>query len=154
MLTSTSRLRLLETIRYTLVLRAILVAHQGRRRDMEAALADLRRGRATTRSTRRACTASPRAWCLLLEEDRPQALHELELALAAEEQNPTIFQLTGRYGLHLLLRVLDGTADQAEYEALTAAPGQPAAVGPAVRSVRPAPCWPDGPARKPRRPRR
>jgi ATP/maltotriose-dependent transcriptional regulator MalT len=121
-LTSTTRLRLLETIRYTLVLRAIMFAHQGRRRDMEATLADLRQWEGDHPQHTPRVHGLARAWCLLLEENRPQARYELELALAAEEQSPTIFQLTGRYGLHLLLRVLDGTAGQAEYDALTAVP--------------------------------
>jgi DNA-binding CsgD family transcriptional regulator len=63
-----------------------------------------------------------RAWCALLEENRPLAIRELGLALTAEEENPTIFQLTGRYGLNLLLCVLEGTAGQPEYQAVTAAP--------------------------------
>jgi hypothetical protein len=80
-LESTSRLRLLETTRYALLLllRVILGAHRGRRREMDAAFADLRRAEG-------------------------------------------VFQLTGRYGLHLLLRVQDGTADLAENQAITAAP--------------------------------
>jgi tetratricopeptide (TPR) repeat protein len=121
-LAATGRLRLLETIWYTLLLRAIMGAHRGRRRDMDAALADLRRWNGDHPQQTPRMLGLARSWCALLEENRPLALRELTLALEAEEANPTVFQLTGRYGMHLLLRALDGTLDQAEYQAITAAP--------------------------------
>jgi hypothetical protein len=121
-LESTTRLRLLETTQYTLLLRAVLGAHRGRRRDMDAALADLRRWEGDHQQHTPRVHGLARAWCALLEENRPLAYQELELALAAEDRGPTIFQLTGRYGLHLLLRVLDGTLDQSGYQAITSAP--------------------------------
>ena len=121
-LESTTRLRLLETTRYALLLRAVLGAHQGRRREMEAALVDLRRWEGDEAQHTPRVHGLARAWCALLEENRSRALHELSLALAAEENSPTTFQLTGRYGLHLLLRVLEGTADRVEYQVITAAP--------------------------------
>ena len=121
-LASTMRLKLVETTQYTLLLRAVLCAHRGRRRDMDAAFAELRRweGEHPLHTPREHGLA--RAWCALLEENRPHARTELSLALAAEEKSPTIFPLTGRYGLDLLLRVLDGAADRSEYQAITAAP--------------------------------
>jgi DNA-binding CsgD family transcriptional regulator len=122
LLVSTMRLRLLETTRYALLLRAILGAHRGRRREMEAAFADLRRWAGDQAPHAPRAHGLARAWCALLEENRPRALDELSLAVAAEEQSPTIFQLSGRYGLHLLLRVLGGAADLADYHATTAAP--------------------------------
>jgi tetratricopeptide (TPR) repeat protein len=121
-LAATTRLQLLETTRYTFLLRAILGAHQGRRPDMDAALADLRLWEGDHPQHTPRAHGLARAWCALLEENRPLAQRELGLALAAEEQSPTIFQLTGRYGLNLLLRVLDGTAGESEYQAITAAP--------------------------------
>jgi DNA-binding CsgD family transcriptional regulator/tetratricopeptide (TPR) repeat protein len=121
-LVATTRLKLRETTQYALLVKAILGAHRGRRRDMDAALAELRRwdGYLTQNTPR--VHGLARAWCALLEENRPRARHELELAMAAEEQSPSIFQLTGRYGLHLLLRVLDGTAGYPQYRAVTTAP--------------------------------
>jgi DNA-binding CsgD family transcriptional regulator len=87
---------------------------------MEAAFAELRRwGGDHAQHTPRAFSLA-RAWCALLEENRPRALRELSLALGAEQQSSTIFQLTGRYGLNLLLRVLDGQAGLEEYESTTA----------------------------------
>jgi DNA-binding CsgD family transcriptional regulator len=121
-LAATTRLRLLETIRYTLLLRAILTAHQGTRVDMEAALADLRFWEGDHPQHTPRVHGLARAVCALLEENQPLARRELDAGLAAEEQNPTIFQLTGRYGLNLLLRVLDETVRQAEYQSITAAP--------------------------------
>ena len=119
-LAPTMRLQLLETTRYALLLRAILAAHRARRRDMEAGFAELRRwGGDHAQHTPRAFGLA-RAWCALLEENRPRALRELSHALAAEQKSSTIFQLTGRYGLNLLLRVLDGQAGLAEYESTTA----------------------------------
>jgi tetratricopeptide (TPR) repeat protein len=121
-LAATSRLGLLETIWYTLLLRAILGAHRGRRSEMDAALAELHRWEGDHPQHAPRVLGLARAWCALLEENRPLASRELGLALAAEEASPTVFQLTGRYGLHLLLRAMDGTLDLAEYHEITAAP--------------------------------
>lgn len=121
-LAATTRMRLIETTQYTLLLLVILRAHQCRRADMDAALAELRRWEGNHPLHTPRVHGLARAWCALLEENRALAMTELESALAAEEQSPTIFQLTGRYGLHLLLRVLDGTAGWPEYRAITQAP--------------------------------
>jgi len=121
-LVPTMRLRLLETTRYALMLRAILAAHRARRRDMNAAFAELRRWDGENAQHAPRAHGLARAWCALLEEDRPRAHLELALALGAEQKSSTIFQLTGRYGLNLLLRVLDGHADLAEHESITALP--------------------------------
>lgn len=118
----TMRLRLLETTRYALLLRAILAAHRARRRDMDAAFAELRRWDGDHAQHTPRAHGLARAWCALLEENRPRALRELTLALAAEQQSSTIFQLTGRYGLNLMLRVLDGHADFAEFDSTIASP--------------------------------
>lgn len=123
-LMSTKPLGLLETTRQMLLLRAVLFAHRGMRHEMEAALAELHRwGGDGARQTPR-IHGLARAWCALLEENRPRALQELSLAVASEENSPspTFLPLTGRYGLRLLLRVLDGAADQKEYETITAEP--------------------------------
>lgn len=116
------RLRLLETTRYALLLRVILAAHQGKRRDMDTAFAELRHWEGDEAQHTPRALGLARAWCALLEENHPRAIRELSLALAAEEKSPTIFQLTGRYGLNLLLRALDGQADLAEYHSITANP--------------------------------
>jgi DNA-binding CsgD family transcriptional regulator len=121
-LTATMRLNLVETTQYALLLRAILGAHQGRRRDMDAALAELAFWKGDHALHVPRIYGLARAWCSLLEENRDRAQDELAHALTAEEQSPTVFQLTGRYGLDLLLRVLSGAAGPEEYERVTAAP--------------------------------
>jgi DNA-binding CsgD family transcriptional regulator len=121
-LAPTMRLRLLETTRYALLQKAILAAHRGRRREMDAAFAELRRWEGDHAQHTPRAHGLARAWCALLEENRDRARHELSLALAAEEASSTIFQLTGRYGLNLLLGVLDGQLGRAEYDAVTSAP--------------------------------
>lgn len=121
-LASTTRLKLLETTRQALVLRAVLAAHRGRRGDMEAALIKLRLGDGDAAPHTPRIYGLARAWCALLEENRPRALRELSLAITAEDQNPTIYPLSGRYGVNLLLRVLGGAADEKEYQAVTSVP--------------------------------
>jgi DNA-binding CsgD family transcriptional regulator len=121
-LAPTMRLRLLETTRYALLLRAIAAAHRARRRDMDAAFTELRSWDGEHAQHTPRVYGLARAWCALLEENRPRARRELTLALAAEQRSSTIFHLTGRYGLDLLLRVIDGQADLAEHESVTAAP--------------------------------
>lgn len=119
---STSRMRLMETYRYALLQRAILAAHQGRRRAMDAALAALRNESGEHVPYTPRAYGLARAWCALLEENRELAETELRLALEAERKSPSIYQLTGRYGLDVLLRALAGRIERDEYEALTAKP--------------------------------
>jgi DNA-binding CsgD family transcriptional regulator len=121
-LAPTMRLRLLETTRYALLLRAVLAAHRCRRRDMDAAFAELQRWEGHHAQHTPRAHGLARAWCALLEEDRPRAVRELSLALAAEEKSSTIFHLTGRYGLDLLLRALDNQLDRTEFDSITATP--------------------------------
>jgi DNA-binding CsgD family transcriptional regulator len=63
-----------------------------------------------------------RAFCALLEEDRSLAREELSRAILAEEANPTMYQLSGRYGLNLLLGALCADLDRQTYEAVTSEP--------------------------------
>jgi DNA-binding CsgD family transcriptional regulator len=122
-LAATSRLRLLDTTYQALLARSVLAAHQGRRREMDRALGEFRRlqGDDQPMYTPRVHGLA-RGFCALLEEDRARAGDELDLALRAEETNPTIFPLSGRYGIHLLLRTMDGEVDWAEYQAITSVP--------------------------------
>jgi tetratricopeptide (TPR) repeat protein len=121
-LESTKRLKLLETTRYSLLQRAMLAAHQARRRDMETALTEMREwgGGLAEYAPRIHCLI--RTWCALLEEERGKAKDELGAGLAAQEASPSHFPLTGRYGLHLLLGALDGTLDWERYRGITAEP--------------------------------
>ncbi|HET7014205.1 MAG TPA: helix-turn-helix transcriptional regulator [Streptosporangiaceae bacterium] len=121
-LEATTRLRLQEMTHYSLLVKAMIGAHRGRRREMNVALAELRRwGGDNSINTPRAYGLA-RTWCSLLEENRPRALRELAAARAADERSPSFLQLSGRFGLQLLLEVLEGTAGRPEYREVIAAP--------------------------------
>ncbi|TQF01799.1 AAA family ATPase [Kitasatospora acidiphila] len=118
---ATARLRNADNHQLVLLTRAALAAHRGRRREMERELAEFRRWDGE-RSLQLPLVFGSRAVCALLEEDRREALGELDRALAWEDQNPSVFYLSGRYGLRPLLRALSGQADPAEHAAAAAHP--------------------------------
>jgi DNA-binding CsgD family transcriptional regulator len=119
----TGRLRLLETARYALLLRAVLHGHRGQRAAMESDLAELRRAAGTYPAQDRArIHGLARAWCALLEEDRDRARTELDRAGDAEQGGAAIFQLTGRHGLRLLLAALAGQAAPADHDEVAYGP--------------------------------
>ncbi|MCX4387899.1 AAA family ATPase [Micromonospora peucetia] len=117
-LAATTRLKLLETTQYVLMVSAVLAGHQARRREMEHALAEFRRWSGDLALHAPRVHGLARAFCALLEEDRPRALDELARAFSAEERSPTVFHLSGRHGLHLLLQVMSGEAGWPAYEAV------------------------------------
>ncbi|MEW2380415.1 AAA family ATPase [Micromonospora sp. NPDC047812] len=117
-LAATTRLKLLETTQYVLLVSAVLAAHQGRRREMEHALAEFRRWSGDQALHASRVHGLARAFCALLEEDRPRAMDELARAFDAEAQSPTVFHLSGRHGLHVLLQVTSGEAGWPAYEAV------------------------------------
>lgn len=123
LLAVSTRLRQLQLTQYLLVNRAIIAGHQGRRVDLEEALAELGRWEDGDQaySTPRVHGLA-RAFCALLEEDRTLARAELDTALRAEERNPTIFTMVGRHGLDLLLRAVSGELTMAGHDAATADP--------------------------------
>jgi ATP/maltotriose-dependent transcriptional regulator MalT len=113
-LTTVRRLQLVSLERYMLMTRAVANAHQGNREEMERALAEfLRRGGATARELPLSIGLA-RTFCALLEENVELAEHELAGVLASEDENPVTFYLTGRHGLHQLMRVLAHRMDLAE----------------------------------------
>ncbi len=118
----TSRLRLIETARYAMLNCATLAAHRGRRDEMDAVFAELRRQAPEHAQHAPRAYGLARAWCALLEEDRPLAIAEQDHALAADAESPTVFPLAGRFGLHLLLLALEGKLDWAYYDAVVSAP--------------------------------
>jgi DNA-binding CsgD family transcriptional regulator len=115
-----ARLKLIEILQYVLLTRAILEAHQGRRREMELALAEFREcgGEQSHHASR--VFGLGRSFCALLEENRERALTELAHARAIEGDNPTYLPLAGQHGLGLLLSVLSGEGGQAEYDRVQA----------------------------------
>jgi DNA-binding CsgD family transcriptional regulator len=122
-LDATARMRNLATHRYLLVTAATLAAHRGRRREMERDLLTFEQdaGGADSMLTPLVLGLC-RAFCALLEEDRPLALAELSATAAWEDAHPNVFYLAGRDGLHPLLSVLTGQAARAELTATAAAP--------------------------------
>ncbi|OLF09813.1 LuxR family transcriptional regulator [Actinophytocola xinjiangensis] len=102
--------------RHVLMSRAVVAAHQGRRREMEAALLDFQRLDGERSQEQPMALGLARAFCALLEEDRDRARDDLAQALASDDVNPTTFSLYGRHGLDLLLAVLEGEAGWARYE--------------------------------------
>ncbi|WP_204299380.1 ATP-binding protein [Actinoplanes campanulatus] len=121
-LDSTVRLKLLETTRYLLLLRAVCAGHEGDRTAMTAALAEFERwgGNLALHAPRAHGLAG--AFCALLGEDRRLAHDELARAMSGVEGGPSIYYLSGRHGLRLLMRVLAGEADWAEYDAMAVDP--------------------------------
>lgn len=111
---ATTRLRLLETAEYVMLLQVVLAAHRGRRRDMQEALARLEEEHGDQSRNSPRIYGLARTFCALLEENRALARDELSQALAAEERHPTTVQLTGRYGIHLLLAALCDRGDHAD----------------------------------------
>jgi DNA-binding CsgD family transcriptional regulator len=109
------RMGLTNLTQYAAVVHAGIAAQENRRADMERELRRFRQlgGDATpyTAMASGACEAV----CCLLEEDRDGARDALAKAAAYEEANPSVFHNSGRYGLFLLLRAVDGTLSAAEY---------------------------------------
>jgi DNA-binding CsgD family transcriptional regulator len=121
-LDSTIRLKLLETTRYLLLLRAVCAGHEGDRTAMTTALAEFERwgGNLALHAPRAHGLAG--AFCALLGEDRRLAHDELARAMSGVQGGPSVYYLSGRHGLHLLMRVLAGEADWAEYDAMAVDP--------------------------------
>lgn len=131
------RLRFVQTAQYMVMTRATLAAHQGRRREMEEALAEFGNWGGPESAEMPLAFGLARTFCALLEEDRELAGHELAQALSYEAENPTAFHLAGKNGLRLLLGVLDGRMDWPQYQEITQAPASRMPGGPG-RSTR----WP------------
>jgi ATP/maltotriose-dependent transcriptional regulator MalT len=123
LITATTRLRMLDITHQALLAKAILAAHRGQRQEMEHALAEFRRwGGADQQLYKSRLHGLARGFCALLEEDRERAQEELATAVRAERNAPTIFALSGQYGMNLLLGTLSGDLDRSEYDLVTASP--------------------------------
>lgn len=114
------RLKLRSHIRYVLMVQAALAAHQGKRAEMEQALAEFAEWQTEHSQELPLTLGLARTFCALLEENRGLAREELVRMLAVTEDYPSTFQLAGRRGLYLFLSVLDGDASWSEYEATAA----------------------------------
>ncbi|MFI1823945.1 ATP-binding protein [Lentzea sp. NPDC020367] len=114
------RLGLQEISQFMAVLRAVLAGHRGDRTTLTEAWSVLSEPGGEQHTARLHGLAA--TFCSLLEEDRPRARADLALALAAERTTPTTYHLTGRLGLSLLLRAVDGDLTRAEYDSVVADP--------------------------------
>ncbi|MGW5053056.1 helix-turn-helix transcriptional regulator [Actinokineospora sp. NPDC004072] len=121
-LASVRRLRLVAVERFLYVVAAALAAHQGRRADMERALADFRATGAEAAQERPLAHGLAGAVCALLEEDGTAARRELAVAADVEARSPTTFHLSGTNGLRVLLSALDGRLTVAEVDSLAQKP--------------------------------
>lgn len=121
-LASTARLKLLETTRYLVLLRVVLAGHEGDRDAMTAALREFEDwgGNLTLHAPRVHGLAG--AFCALLDEDRELARHELAGVVGGPDGGSSVYYLSGRHGLDVLLRVLSGEAGWPEYEAVARDP--------------------------------
>lgn len=115
----TRRLQLKHLNLYGLMARATAAAHQGRRADMDAAIEEFDEVGGVGSQERPLCYGLARAFCALLEEDRAAAEQDLTRATAYEAETPTVYHLSGRYGVRLLLDALSGRLDLARYRAVT-----------------------------------
>ncbi|WP_436528697.1 ATP-binding protein [Actinoplanes sp. HUAS TT8] len=113
LLPAATRLRLVETAGHLRQTGAVIAAHQSRRREMDQAVADLRRSHGESPWADAKVFGLARAFCSLLEENRERALDDLRHAAEANGGNPAMSPLNGRFGLHLLLRALAGDLDEA-----------------------------------------
>ncbi|MEU7551632.1 AAA family ATPase [Streptomyces sp. NPDC044571] len=119
------RLRLAPATRYVLMARASLAAHRGERAAMDRALAAFAEWDGAGSQEEPLTRGLARAFCALMEEDRPGAVRELRAVAELESTNPSTYYLSGRYGIGLLLDVLSGAAGRPAYEEIAAtAPGR------------------------------
>jgi DNA-binding CsgD family transcriptional regulator len=101
---------------YLLLAQATLAAHQARPDDMRTALADFRRWGGDDSLHTPVVHGLCMAVCALLEEDRERAADLLAQARDWEDSHPTIYYLTGRYGLGVLLDALSARVTMPAWE--------------------------------------
>ncbi|WP_440098029.1 helix-turn-helix transcriptional regulator [Streptosporangium sp. H16] len=114
---STIRLGHTAYTQYLLLAQATLAAHQAKRAGMESALERFRAWGGESSLHMPVVYGLCQAMCALLEEDRDLCGEMLTRAREWEDDNPTIYYLTGRYGLGVLMDVLAGRAGATECDA-------------------------------------
>ncbi|GAA4049496.1 ATP-binding protein [Nonomuraea soli] len=107
---------------YMLLAQATSAAHQGRRREMDEALAAFRRWGGEDSDYVALSHGLCQAVCALLEEDRKAAADSLGRAREWEDGRPGFYSLSGRFGLALLLDALADRTDAAECAEIGASP--------------------------------
>ncbi|MEV4643110.1 AAA family ATPase [Actinoplanes sp. NPDC049548] len=116
-----TKLHLVSILRYVLLARATLAAHQANRPEMERALAEFDRWDGAHSPELPLAIGLARVFCALLEEDAEQVRLELAHAAVVEKENPSTFHLAGPHGLYLLLDVLAGRADWPQFNEVAGA---------------------------------
>jgi DNA-binding CsgD family transcriptional regulator len=111
------RLRLTHTRLLAVGVQLFVAAHRGRRSEVDERLAAYRRLGGDQDDLGSAVRGFGLAFCLLLEEERGQALAQLRQAVAEESARPASY-LSLVPGPHLLLTVLAGSAGAAECDRL------------------------------------
>ncbi|MFG1678315.1 AAA family ATPase [Micromonospora sp. NPDC049282] len=111
---STMRLKLFETTQLLLLSRAILGAHQGRRREMNEALAEFRRWGGEPDQHIPRVYGLARIFCALLEEDRGRAIDEV--ASGRRSGANLSAHLDAEHGIGPLLQALAAPGRRAEPE--------------------------------------
>lgn len=107
-LDETRRLQLHSVTRYALMLRAVVAAHQGKRPQMRAALAEFKAGGGEQSREAPLARGLGELICALLEEDREQAAAVAARIAADAPGQESFFHFSGTHGLLLLLSTLDG----------------------------------------------
>ncbi|MEU2065090.1 AAA family ATPase [Streptomyces sp. NPDC013455] len=119
-LTMAGRLKMTSLVRYLLMTRSVLAAHQGDRAAMEETLTEFQHWGGSGSPEEPLALGLARVFCALLEENRELAARNLADLQALEAENPTTFHLGGRQGLGLLLDVQDGRADRGDLDRVAA----------------------------------
>ncbi|MFD6421096.1 AAA family ATPase [Streptomyces sp. NPDC060198] len=119
---ATARLHNLSTHRYLLLTSATLAAHRGNRDAMDQELERFHRAGGADSFLTPVVLGLCRAFCALMEEDRPAATAELAAVAAWEAAQPQVFYLSGSHGLGPLLDVLSNRADREVLREHTGAP--------------------------------
>ncbi|HVD88786.1 MAG TPA: helix-turn-helix transcriptional regulator, partial [Jatrophihabitantaceae bacterium] len=117
-----TRLRLDHVAMDSQLTRAVLAAHRGRRRELSEATAEFHRLRAEESPESPLLLGLAGAFCALLEEDRALAQAELDRAMSSMTSGSSVYHLSGRHGLNVLLGVLSGRAGWSDYETTTIDP--------------------------------
>ncbi|MEV0581338.1 AAA family ATPase [Nonomuraea sp. NPDC050310] len=107
---------------YVLLTQATSAAHQGRRKEMDKALGAFRRWGGEDGEYVALSHGLCQAVCALLEEDREAAVESLGRARAWEDAHPSVYSLTGRFGLGVLLDALADRAGPEECAEIAATP--------------------------------
>ncbi|WP_018348653.1 helix-turn-helix transcriptional regulator [Longispora albida] len=108
--------------RYLVLARLIAAGQRGQRRELDRHCEHLTELGGAGTHLQPIGWGLGRAFCALLEEDRPRARAELDRSWAAESAGHSPHSLSGRYGLRLLLAVLDEEEGWPGYEEVAVHP--------------------------------